>query len=69
VGFPGVGYPWFYTFGLSCTTASNCVAVGEYSTTAGLDVTLALAENGETAQTTHPPAQVGQATGKAVAGR
>jgi len=69
VGFPGVGYPWFYTFGLSCTTASNCVAVGEYSTTAGLDVALALTENGDTAQNTHPPAQAAQATWQAAAGR
>jgi len=68
VAFPGV-----YPNGLSCTAARSCAAVGTYITRPyfpnRVSVTLALTENGDTAQNTHPPAQAAQATWKAAAGR
>jgi hypothetical protein len=39
-----VGYPGVWPAGLSCTSASNCVAVGRYYTTAPAVVALALTE-------------------------
>jgi hypothetical protein len=61
VAFPGV-----YPNGLSCTAASRCAAVGSYVTRPyffdRVSVTLALTENGDTVQDTHPPTRPGSAS-------
>jgi hypothetical protein len=53
-----IGAQGSYLFGLSCISASACTAVGDYSNSAGGDVTLAEAWNGTLwaiAPTPNPP--------------